>query len=119
MTDREQIEAIAKIVGWKWTSQEMWRSGKEHFLLKQMGEQSKTFLDHLPNWLGSLDACKELIEAMRKDGFCFFLTIAPSGPLWSCQFWNKETCISFHRTGETPERAICRAFLTHHGKWKD
>lgn len=72
---------------------------------------------HIPNWLGSLDACKELIEAMRKERFNFILE-SHKAEDWECTFVHRDDDRTRFTVEPTPERAICHAFLEHHGKWQ-
>ena len=124
MSEQEQRIACATELGWKWTSQEVWRSGKEHHFLKQMGEQSKIYLDYLPDPLHDANAALELVAFLAKKGWRCVANSGTDGT-WECYFTQGDAGGTIpgpddhYGAGDTLAQAIVEAALRVWGKWKE
>lgn len=105
--------AIAELLGW--TDCEIMKLTEGQY---PFGTAPDGSILELPNYSESLDACAELIEAMRKEGWRVAIEARPKG-IWICQFW--KTLADFSNTGQSDSLplAICESFLRLHSKWRE
>jgi len=105
MSDKEQLIAVAEVLGKRGTVQEI-----------PLGDWWRK----LPPYLTSLDACfADIVPWMRKEGWMMTLeTGLLPDTQYFCQFQNARA----HRitaSSPTAPRAIVKAFLIYNNRWVD
>ncbi len=106
MTDAEINEAIFKAKGWR----EIYSVFEKSVWRKDEGNENlwSTSLADLPDYTHSWELCGELLEEMKSADvdLMYFKTLNKWGVDW---LDNDE--VEYERDADTPQRAICEAWL--------